>query len=373
MARYISKIILHNFQGYKDETIVLKPGLNVLHGSSDSGKTSILRAISFVLYNYPRAKTLIHSGEEETRVTICFSDGISVTRILGDRNDVEVIDAKGHKKLYPKIDKTLPDEVKKALGNPPEDEFNGFISYADQFSRMFLVDLNSTDLSRSLSHLSGIEILEETAKELMSNYKSVEKQSKLDDRKYRNLLDERAAYSFLDEYESKTNILSKELNEIDSLQKEIDNLSLFVDDLDCSVTAECLDNCNNILNSINDVIVLINDVHKISDEWDKMQIFNLIIEKNISHDCLQLLNNLLNDIDAEIINIQSVKTLSDQFDSCESINDRYADIKTAGQNLSAEHKTLINDISISEKELNDYRQMLIDEKIQCESCGSILK
>jgi len=54
MKRYIKTITLKNFQSYKNQVIHCKPGLNLLIGTSDSGKSAILRAISFVLYNYPK-------------------------------------------------------------------------------------------------------------------------------------------------------------------------------------------------------------------------------------------------------------------------------------------------------------------------------
>jgi exonuclease SbcC len=48
---YIQKLKIKNFQSHHDTEIEFGPGINVITGTSDAGKTSILRAIMFVLYN----------------------------------------------------------------------------------------------------------------------------------------------------------------------------------------------------------------------------------------------------------------------------------------------------------------------------------
>ena len=46
---YLSELHLENFRRFKDATIMLQPGMNVLVGENDSGKSAILDAIRLVL------------------------------------------------------------------------------------------------------------------------------------------------------------------------------------------------------------------------------------------------------------------------------------------------------------------------------------
>lgn len=46
---YLSELRLENFRRFKNATIMLQPGLNVLVGENDSGKSTILDAIRLVL------------------------------------------------------------------------------------------------------------------------------------------------------------------------------------------------------------------------------------------------------------------------------------------------------------------------------------
>ncbi len=48
--RFLTEIKLENFQDHKDSTISLTNGINLIVGSSDAGKSAILRAVNFVFH-----------------------------------------------------------------------------------------------------------------------------------------------------------------------------------------------------------------------------------------------------------------------------------------------------------------------------------
>jgi DNA repair exonuclease SbcCD ATPase subunit len=55
----ISSISIKNFQSHEDNSLEFLPGVNVIVGSSDSGKTAILRALNWVIYNRPSGLSYI--------------------------------------------------------------------------------------------------------------------------------------------------------------------------------------------------------------------------------------------------------------------------------------------------------------------------
>jgi DNA repair exonuclease SbcCD ATPase subunit len=374
--RYISRIILENFQSYKYEEIDLKPGLNIILGSSDSGKSAILRAISFVLYNYPKNNTLIHQGTSEVKVTLEFSDGVSVTRIkdeLGDKNAYVVSTADGKTITYDKVDKAIPEEVKKVLNNPPEDELNGFISYADQFSKMFLVDLSPTDLPRSLSILTGIEILEESAKELMSSYKSLEKQTRTEQNNYVKLLNELNSYSYIEEYSDKLENVTKKLKELNKLEKELSELSKYSFSGSLTTNDNDLMALNNGILVLDDLLNKIKKAHATINEYDKLQIFNLVSKTKYIQQDIIFLENVLVSIKSSFDNIKLTQSQIEEYTALCDIQNKITKIKNNGEKFTQEYKLLKSESEKTEKELEDYKQMLIDKGIRCETCGSILQ
>ena len=370
--RYIKRIRLKNFQSYKDEEIFLNPGLNILLGSSDSGKSAIMRAISFVFYNNPRNKTLIHNGETETKVEIEFSDGTIVSRILGERNAYEYTLPDGSSGSVDRIDKSIPEEIQKMLGNPPSDDFNGFICYADQFSKMFLVDLSPTDLPRSLSNLAGIEILEETAKELMSSYKGIEKQTKSDEKKLKSLIEERSIYGHVDSFEELLNEANILAQEIFAIEKEIIDLSDFIEGLNLEIDENCILECEKLIFRIYEALHVINEVINDANDIESLSIFNIAIGENNEDEIIKSLNEILVEIKISEKEISLANELSNELYEYISINNEYRIIKESGINLTGEYKILQKELEEAEKDLQDYKQYLVDEKIQCEACGSVL-
>jgi exonuclease SbcC len=373
MSRYIKSITLKNFQSYKNQTIDFKPGLNLLLGTSDSGKSAILRAMSFVLYNYPKKDSLIHWGELETSVTLEFSDGVKVTRIKGEgRNAIVAFDADGNKIEKEKIDKEIPDDVKLLLGNPPQDDFNGLISYADQFSPMFLVDLSPTDLPRSLSGLTGIEILEESAKQLMQNYKSIEKQNKSDEKEYASLVNEAQSYSYVDFYENKIKLLEEKKQLIVDLEEKIALIEDISKDIDLDVEpddVEALDNLIDLITSNADSIKL---AQALLGRYEKLKVYNLLSHGSCSNNELDILETLFNRIEKELSNMQENHQQIEKFKKLEQTSAEISSISEKGGQLSKEFKLAKENLDLAINDYTEFKEFLINEKIQCEACGSVL-
>lgn len=370
MSRYISKIRLENFQSYKDETIEFKPGLNLILGSSDSGKSAVLRAISFVLYNYPKSKTLIHQGSTEVRVSIEYSDKTIVTRIRGDRNSVMVAFPDGDLKVWDKIENDLPDEVKNIMGNPPYDDFNGPIAYADQFSKMFLVDLSPTDLPRSLSSLTGIEILEQSAKELMQSYKAIEKQTKSEEKDLLKLLNEQQSYNLIDETAEE---VKKANDNIDHLMKqceELEKLSSYLIE-DNNESEDLVSEYELIIESLSQCLQELYILNRFNIIVDGLKIFELVAKDLIGfniNDINLLLSNIVN-IESQIVEL---KDKNKEINLLIDINNDYKSIKETGNTLSDEYKNDTLKLKEMELDLDSFKKMLIENNIQCDKCGSIL-
>jgi exonuclease SbcC len=75
----ITRLRLQNFKSYKDTTIEFKEGINGILGDNGHGKTTILEAIGYTLFNYIDQrvfqKDLIRKGEKNGEVTLWFELG----------------------------------------------------------------------------------------------------------------------------------------------------------------------------------------------------------------------------------------------------------------------------------------------------------
>ena len=80
MAKKIEKVEIHNFQSHTDTVIKFAPLLTTIVGPSDSGKSSIIRAIRWALFNEPAGTQYMRVGTADTYVRLVFSDQSSLLR-----------------------------------------------------------------------------------------------------------------------------------------------------------------------------------------------------------------------------------------------------------------------------------------------------
>jgi DNA repair exonuclease SbcCD ATPase subunit len=254
-SRYIKQVKLINFQDHKETTVDFTEGVNLIVGSSDAGKSAILRAINFVFQNDLRGNSFIRVGTTECSVTIVFSDGIEITRVKStDVNNYILKDENEELHVFSKVSSTVPEQIQKYLGNPPLDDKKRPIAYADQMANLFLVDLNSSDLPRTLSELTGIQHLQTAAETLGKNARSYDRSIKERNDKIKKLNDDLVQYQYVDkDYESISSIQT-ELNDLSNTLENINKARNFIKrNNEISLEAKKINNLSSKYKSLSDI------------------------------------------------------------------------------------------------------------------------
>lgn len=114
----ISSIKITDFQSHQKTILEPAPAgqLTCIVGPSDSGKTAVIRALRWLLYNTPQGADFIRVGSNSARVTIQYSDGQQVTRERSQKgfNRYEI---NGNR--YEGFGSTVPLEVQEITGVRP--------------------------------------------------------------------------------------------------------------------------------------------------------------------------------------------------------------------------------------------------------------
>jgi len=84
----INYLHIINFQSHKDTTLEFDPGVNIIIGPSDSGKTAILRALRWVCWNRPSGESFRSHWGGSTEVHL--TTELTVSRIRGKKNTYEI-------------------------------------------------------------------------------------------------------------------------------------------------------------------------------------------------------------------------------------------------------------------------------------------
>lgn len=106
-----------NFQKHRARTVDFDPRVTVVVGSTDSGKTSLVRGLRWLMLNQPNKKPPVTTGKSNCSVELVTSAG-TVTRIRGRGGNVYKLG----KKVYKSFGAKVPGPVEHVL-NVREDNF----------------------------------------------------------------------------------------------------------------------------------------------------------------------------------------------------------------------------------------------------------
>jgi chromosome segregation ATPase len=161
MNRHIDSIHIQDFQNHQDTHIKLVPGLNIITGSSDSGKSAIVRALDLAFLDTFR-KQDVRDGQKNSHVTINFRNGDTYKRTKGDINELEFQYAGKEIQKHSRFSKKFPQEALDFLGHIPKTSTNA-LPFAGQEDKLFLINLSDEAIGKEISKLLGIYDLEEAA------------------------------------------------------------------------------------------------------------------------------------------------------------------------------------------------------------------
>jgi len=150
----IKNIQIKDFQSHKDSQLTLDPGVNVVIGSSDCGKSSIIRAIKWVTQNRPQGDSFRNNQlkpKEEVKVDLTFKEGSTVSRLKSSKINSYVVGKKELKALRSDV----PEEVKKLIRIK---EVNLQSQHpSDQY---FLLTDSPGQVAKKFNEVVGLEIMD---------------------------------------------------------------------------------------------------------------------------------------------------------------------------------------------------------------------
>jgi hypothetical protein len=150
----IKSIHLQNFQSHKTTDMVLSPGCNLICGSSDSGKSSIIRALKWLATNRPLGGGFVSWGsKKETEVRVVLDDGTFISHQPGryfkhHPKDKEVAE-------WSAIGTGVPETVTQAL-NISE------LSWQSQMDAPFLLSASPGEVARTLNEVADLDKIDST-------------------------------------------------------------------------------------------------------------------------------------------------------------------------------------------------------------------
>lgn len=325
----ISKLILTNFQQWKEGEICFKPGLNIIIGDTESGKSTLFRAINSILTG-KMPEDYIRKGTKGCEVEIHFSDNTIFKRLRTKKENMAI----ANEMTFDRVGKEIPFEYFNKLGKTSI-EFGSkelsLCSYS-QFEPHFFITLSDYDKSKLIGTICGIDIVDKLMdlinKDIRANNTNIkfleqqikeqqaEKEVKVPEFK---AVDEKmtAMTKFYDEIKTKFDLvenlvsikqqLSDLNNQLNTTNREKTNIDSKIDNFDVS-RVELL----SIMQNYRYNLQIFNAVEKrIKDDINKLKIDSIDSQKSLLLENLSSLKYKLSSYNKSIGELNYYKKQTD--------------------------------------------------------------
>jgi ABC-type phosphate/phosphonate transport system ATPase subunit len=175
----ITDIAIKNFQSHKLTNIHFVPGVNVLVGSSDQGKSAILRALLWAVNNRPTGTDdiLSHWARDDKGKIIddmivkVSTDWGIVTRTRGSNFNGYTLREDGKTKQFEAINKDVPDDVIKLFRLTD-------VNIQQQHDAPFLLSASPGDVAKYFNKIVRLDVIDKVLSNVESSRRDINKQIK---------------------------------------------------------------------------------------------------------------------------------------------------------------------------------------------------
>lgn len=329
----ITKIEIKNFQSHKNTTLEFDKGVNVITGESDNGKSAVIRAIRWVVENYPSGTEKINSSWNED-----FKEPLSV-KLYTENGYVERIRTKTRNGY------TINGKELSAVGRGVPQEVIDFLNVSDvnfqfQMDPPYLLSMTGGAASQYLNNIVHLDSIDKILSLSDSDKRQLSSEQKLVEADIKKLETELELLQWVNE----ANNISKRVDKLDEI---IDNINL---------------NSNNLELSMNEFREIENNKIDLTEHLDLIsQIESITIPDT---DILENEINTFKDCQNVFVDLTEVEKLQNEMDSI-IITDT-AEFETSVR----DYKNLTDNINKAQNELEELKKQLPKT---CPTCGAELK
>lgn len=161
-ATMIKKLIVKNFQSHEKTSLDFVKGVNVIVGRSQSGKTALVRALQWCLFNRPTGYRFHREGADSPTTVTVEVDDKRIRHIKDKRTNKYHIG----KKTFDKVGRDLPDLVSQAL-NVSE------LNVQSQLDSHFLITSSPGIVAKTINRITKFDKIDTWIKTLTKKINSL--------------------------------------------------------------------------------------------------------------------------------------------------------------------------------------------------------
>ena len=159
----LERIRLLNFQKHRDLKIRFDPRVTTIVGTSDAGKSSVLRALRWVTRNKPSGDAFVRDGEGQCSVSLWLDDqritrikgkGVNEIRVGGKKNGL-IPETPCQIGVFEAFGSELPEPVERLCNL-------GEVNFQQQHDSPFWFSLSAGQVSKELNTVVNLDVMDRT-------------------------------------------------------------------------------------------------------------------------------------------------------------------------------------------------------------------
>jgi len=189
----INKLILHNTEIHEDTILNFCSGVNFITGSSDNGKSTVVKAINWIVKNRPSGTGLVQRGKTDTKATIQIGrKRISrEMRVTKKARNVNLNQYQINRTVLKAVSTKVPEEVSEAL-------LLNDVNLQGQFETFFLLQDSPGPVAQRFNKVMGLDIIDSTMKKANSEVNKGNSERTTAQKSVENSLSDLESYIYLD-------------------------------------------------------------------------------------------------------------------------------------------------------------------------------
>ena len=266
----IEELKIKNFDSYKNAKIVFDKGVNVIIGTTDSGKTRIVEALYWVSRNKPSGDEFKSTWAKDGTTSVTIKKGSTVVRRSKGKRNLYVLVEDGRKKEFLAFGSRVPEEIEKAIGL--ED-----INFQQQHDPPFLISLNPGKRARYLNKITNLDIIDRSQKKIVKYINKDRAEAAKEKENIKSYKKELKKFKWLVNAEDDLRGLEILQRQISTIERKIEKTVYIIECI--KEVREDIKKINEITKFEKEVNRLLNIKNKLDGEQREVEQMSLLIEK----------------------------------------------------------------------------------------------
>lgn len=362
----IKKIQLDNFGKHSDLTVNFSKDTNVIFGKTGSGKSTVKKAITWVLTNSIKGDNVRKEGSKKTSVILTTDKNIEIEKVKSSSINRYILRIPNkEEQIFDKCGTSIPEEILEVinLNEIQIDDETINLNIADQVALPFLMDKSATFRMKLFNKLTGNDILDKLFGRFNKDILKIKRDiTSTEDQKKENEIE-------VQKVKEEKEILDKKIEQSDVLFGIVHkNYKIYTNLLKYIELHKKREEIQTQIKNIN--IPEVTEIKEVTKEIEEFEQLKTVLNRLEKQEIIK--DRVRDELKKIVIPALDLEEITEEIQQFESISEALNSINIKNEKLSVlkgELKSVKIDIKDLEKE---HKELHKSVKI-CETCGQEVK